>query len=154
MMGMEAVVLIGIQGSGKSTFVKERLFDTHVRINLDMLRTRRREAVLLEACLAAGQRFVVDNTNPTAEVRRRYLEAAKARQFRTIGYFFDAPLKECLQRNAQRPGKKAIPPVAVRNAYERLERPRFSEGFDELYEVSIAPEGGFVVEAMRPEKDK
>ena len=54
---------MGIQGAGKSTFFKERFFDTHVRINLDMLKTRHREAILLDACIRAKQRFVVDNTN-------------------------------------------------------------------------------------------
>ena len=49
---MEAVILIGIQASGKSSFYKERFFDTHVRINLDMLKTKHRQRVLLDACLA------------------------------------------------------------------------------------------------------
>jgi len=38
---MEAVIFVGLQAAGKSTFYRERFFDTHVRINLDMLRTRR-----------------------------------------------------------------------------------------------------------------
>jgi hypothetical protein len=45
---MEAVVFSGVQGVGKSTFYRERFFATHVRINLDMLRTRNREDVLLQ----------------------------------------------------------------------------------------------------------
>lgn len=145
---MEAVILIGAQGSGKSTFAKERFFDTHVRINLDMLRTRRRESLLLEACLAAGQSFVIDKTNATAQVRGRYVEAARARGFRVVGYYFVATLQECLQRNTQRPGKGSIPPVAVRATFDRLERPQLDEGFDELYEVGIAPDGRFVVQTM------
>ena len=60
---MEAVILIGIQGSGKSSFYKERFFNTHVRINLDMLKTKHRQQVLFEACLASKQPFVADNTN-------------------------------------------------------------------------------------------
>ncbi|HWE94100.1 MAG TPA: hypothetical protein VG269_09070 [Tepidisphaeraceae bacterium] len=39
---MEAVIFCGVQGSGKSTFFRERFFDTHLRLNLDMLRTRHR----------------------------------------------------------------------------------------------------------------
>jgi predicted kinase len=35
---MEAVIFVGIQGSGKSTFYNERFVDTHIRINLDMLK--------------------------------------------------------------------------------------------------------------------
>ena len=61
---MEAVILIGIQGSGKSTFCRDRFFNTHVRINLDMLKTRHREKLFLDACLAAKQPFVVDNYQP------------------------------------------------------------------------------------------
>jgi len=36
---MEAVIFTGIQAVGKSTFYKEHFFTTHVRINLDMLKT-------------------------------------------------------------------------------------------------------------------
>ena len=61
---MEAVVFVGLQGSGKSSFFKERFFSTHVRISLDLLKTRHREQRFLEACLSTEQRFVIDNTNP------------------------------------------------------------------------------------------
>ena len=51
---MEAVIFVGIQGSGKTTLYRERFFDTHVRISLDMVRTREREQLLLAACFVAG----------------------------------------------------------------------------------------------------
>jgi len=59
---VEAVILIGIQGSGKSTLYRERFFDTHVRISLDLLKTRGREREFTETCRRRGQRFVIDNT--------------------------------------------------------------------------------------------
>ena len=99
---MQAVILIGIQASGKSTFCKERLFDTHVRINLDMLRTRHREQRLLAACIEAKQPFVIDNTNPTKEDRARYIALAKAAGFRVVGYYFASQIQECKERNAAR----------------------------------------------------
>ncbi len=40
---MEAVMFSGIQATGKSTFFQQRFFNTHVRINLDMLKTRNRD---------------------------------------------------------------------------------------------------------------
>jgi predicted kinase len=70
---MTAVVFSGLQGSGKSTFYRERFSDTHVRINLAMLRSRNREGILLHACLAAGQSLVIGDTNPTADQRARYV---------------------------------------------------------------------------------
>jgi len=39
---MEAIIFIGIQATGKSTFYKDNFFKTHIRINLDMLKTRKR----------------------------------------------------------------------------------------------------------------
>ena len=88
----EAIIFIGIQGAGKSTFFRERFFDTHVRINLDMLRTRTREKALLEACLQSGQSFVVDNTNPLAEDRKRYLEPARAARVSRRWLIFSRPI--------------------------------------------------------------
>lgn len=60
---MEAVIFCGVQASGKSGFYRERFFRTHVRVSLDLLRTRHREKLFLHLCLESGQRFVVDNTN-------------------------------------------------------------------------------------------
>ena len=67
---MECVIFTGIPATGKSTFYQARFFRTHVRINLDMLKTRTREAKLLAACLAMKQRFVVDHTNILAIAQR------------------------------------------------------------------------------------
>ncbi len=82
----EMVILVGIQGAGKTTFYRERFFDTHVRISLDLVKTRERERHLIAACLAVGQPFVIDNTNTLASDRAPYLAAAKQAGFRSIGY--------------------------------------------------------------------
>jgi predicted kinase len=78
---VEAMVFVGLQGAGKSTFYKERFFDTHVRVNLDMLKTRHREKRFLMTCIETGQRFVVDNTNPTRAERAVYIRARKTPAF-------------------------------------------------------------------------
>jgi predicted kinase len=142
---MEAVILIGIQGSGKTTFYRERFFDTHIRISLDVLRTRPRERAFLETCLRTSQRFVVDNTNVRAAERAVYIEAAKRAGFRVIGYFLETTLGDALRRNAQRAGRAKIPPAGVGAALKRLERPKLEEGFDELYLVTLDESHGFVV---------
>jgi predicted kinase len=145
---MEAVIFIGIQATGKSTFYKERFFDTHVRINLDMLRTRHREQLLLQACLAAKQPFVVDNTNPTAEDRARYIRPAKAAGFRVIGYYFPSDLEGALARNVARPARARVPEAGIRGTRKRLQPPSLKEGFDALYCVKLASDGQFLVQQM------
>jgi predicted kinase len=146
---MQLVIFIGIQGSGKSTFYKERFVDTHIRINLDMLKTRHREQYLVNACIVAKQAFVVDNTNPTKADRCRYIEPAKAAGFRIIGYYFPPQVEACQQRNENRPEHQVIPLKGLLGTYGRLEVPCLEESFDELYSVQIGADGRFLVEALR-----
>ncbi len=138
---MEAVIFIGIQGSGKSTFFKQRFVDTHIRLNLDMLRTRFRENLLFEACLEAKQKFVVDNTNLTRAERERYIVRAKIYGFQVIGFYFKTDLPTAIARNNLREGKAKIPEKAILAAYGRLQLPVFDEGFDELFYVSNDGDG-------------
>jgi predicted kinase len=141
---MEAVIFVGIQGAGKSTFFRERFFDTHVRINLDMLRTRAREEKLLNACLESGQPFVIDNTNPLPADRQRYLQPARARGFRTVAYFFQSTLRDAMQRNNLRPGKKKVPAPAVAATFKKIVPPTMAEGFDVVRVIELTGDRGFV----------
>jgi hypothetical protein len=145
---MEAVILVGIQASGKSTFYQQRFFDTHVRISRDLLRTRSRERMLLQACLESRQPFVVDNTNVTAEERARYIQAARAAGYRVAGYFFRTETRAAIARNKLRQGKAVIPIPGILGTYKKLEEPRPDEGFDELYVVTLTPANEFVVEPV------
>lgn len=148
---MEAVIFIGIQGSGKSTFFKERFVDSHIRINLDMLRTRHRENLIFEACLGAKQSFVIDNTNLTREAREKYIIKAKIYSFKIKGYYFQADLKRAIERNNCREGKARIPEKGLVGAFKRLQLPQLSEGFDELFYVSIGEENQFRIENWKDE---
>lgn len=141
-----AVLLIGIPASGKSTFYKRFLFDSHVRINRDMLRTGHREKLLLEACLAGKQSYAVDNTNVTRSGREHLIALAKEAGFRVIGYYFRSRVDEALARNRQRQGMARIPDQGILGLAGRLERPALEEGFDELWYIQIGAGGGFVVE--------
>lgn len=138
---MQLVVLVGLQGSGKSSFVRERLWQSHVRLSLDVLKTRHREAVLYEACLRARQPVVLDNTNPTRSERARYIEPARAASFEVVGYYFRSVVSECLARNDARDGAQRIPARGVLGTAARLELPSLDEGFDALYYVRLGEQG-------------
>jgi predicted kinase len=128
----EAIIFIGIPGAGKSTYYRDHFAETHVRINLDELKTRARERTLLRECIDAGRNFVVDNTNVLAEQRAVYIQAARAAGFFVIGYFFEIVLGEAQRRNALREGPAKVPPAAVGGKLKQLEPPELAEGFDEL----------------------
>jgi predicted kinase len=134
---MEGIIFIGIQGSGKTTFYQRYFSKTHIRISLDMLKTRHRESILVAACIEAKQPFVIDNTNPTRQERQKYIEKLKKNKFKVKGYCFQSDISECLKRNIQRTGKEKIPEVGVKGTYKKLELPSYDEGFEELYSVTL-----------------
>jgi predicted kinase len=148
---VEAVIFVGIQATGKSSFYRKRFFDTHVRINLDMLKTRHRERLLVRACIEAKQPFVVDNTNPSVEERARYIEPARSAGFHVTGYYFSSSVGETLARNARRTGKARVPEKGIFGTRKRLQAPNLEEGFDELCYVWIDDAGCFVVEERSDE---
>lgn len=143
---MQVVILMGIQGVGKSTFYRKRFFDTHLRINLDMLRTRHREMTLFRACLACDQHVVIDNTNPTAADRARYIEPAKAAGAEVAGYYFRSRISEAMRRNTEREGTQRVPDKAILGTAGRLQLPALSEGFDALFYVTCKGLEEFSVE--------
>ena len=148
---MEAVIFVGLQGAGKSTFYKERFFATHLRINLDMLKTRHRERWLLLACVECGLPFVVDNTNPTPAEREVYIRPAKDAGFKVVGYYFQSRVEDCKRRNGQRPSAEQVPLLGILGTAGRMKLPSVEEGFNELYYVRIDESFGFVVEGWQDE---
>lgn len=148
---MELMMFIGIQAVGKSTFYQQHFFNTHIRINLDMLKTRHREQIVVNACLAAQQPFVIDNTNVTREARAHYIALAKTAQFRVIGYYFQSTIRDALERNRRRSGAQVIPERGIAGTHKRLQLPQFDEGFDELYYVSINNGHDFVIQEWNDE---
>lgn len=147
---MEAIIFCGLQATGKTGFYKEHFLQTHVRISLDLLKTRYREDLFLGACVKGTQPFVVDNTNPTAADREKYIQLARQHKFKVTGYYFQSKLEEALERNSQRTGKAQIPKVGVLNTYKRLEIPQLTEGFDELHYVELG-DNGFTIKEWNHE---
>lgn len=168
MKTVELVILVGIQASGKTTFYRRRLEGEYVHVSLDAwrgkgnVRGKEYRAILAGLRAAAEESgqirgVVVDNTNTTAETRRRYFEYAAefSRQagceVRAVAYFFDADLKSCLERNTRRPKDAPagtgyfVPPAAIASFHRRLEPPTYAEGFAGIYRARITQDGQFEI---------
>ncbi|GHA59606.1 AAA family ATPase [Pontibacter akesuensis] len=150
---MQAIIFCGIQASGKSTYYKEHFFNSHVRISMDLLRTRNRESLFLEACLRSNMRFVVDNTNPTAEERAKYIHLAKAAKYEVLGFYFEANSTEAVARNSLRSGRFKVPDKAIYGTHKKLQPPTLAEGYDALYLVRLLPNGHYQVRQPGQEED-
>ncbi|GAB3533380.1 hypothetical protein GCM10027443_18780 [Pontibacter brevis] len=151
---MQAIIFCGIQASGKSTFYKEHFFNSHVRVSMDLLRTRNRERLFLEACLRSQMRFVVDNTNPTVAERQKYIALAKAARYEVIGYFFHSTTSDAVARNSQRTGRFLVPEKGIYGTNKRLQKPTLAEGFDVLYDIVLQPDSTYSVSLVQEQADK
>ena len=140
----EAIIFIGIQASGKSSYYRQ-CFSGYEHINLDTLHTRNKENLLIIECIQEGKSFVVDNTNPTMQDREKYIRLAKENGYSVYGYYFKSAIADCMERNRQREGKARVPDKALVCTHSKLELPKLVEGFQKLYYVQIV-DGKFVTE--------
>ena len=151
-MEKKCILFTGLQASGKTTFYQQQFPDL-VHVNLDTLHTRNKERLLIDECFATESSFVVDNTNPTSEVRAKYIEAAKNHGYRVIGYYFQSSISACKERNSRRTGKALLPVSALAATHRILELPDWTEGYEELYYVRIDGDR-FIVELWENEEEK
>ena len=142
---MEAVILCGVQGSGKTTLYRDRFLETHARVSMDLHRTRAREAAFLRTCLETRMPFVVDNTNPTVAERARYVAPAREAGFTLVAFLVEVDHAVAAGRNAAR--ERTVPVTGLRDVARRLVRPAPEEGFDELWHATAGP-GGWRIEPL------
>ena len=140
------MILCGVQGSGKTTLYRDRFLETHARVSMDLLRTRAREAAFLHVCLETRMPFVIDNTNPTAAERARYVAPAREAGFKLVAYLVEVDHAVAAGRNEAR--ERRVPAPGLRDVARRLVRPAPEEGFDELWHATAAPGGGWRIEPL------
>jgi predicted kinase len=133
------IVMVGLQGCGKSTWVAGHLAGTHAVVSKDHWpNARRREARqrrVLAELLAEGRSVVVDNTNPSVEERAPLVAAARAAGVGVRCVWIDTPIDICLERNAAREGRAKVPLVGVLATRGRFVPPTTGEGFDSVVVV-------------------
>jgi predicted kinase len=148
-MTPELVVLIGLQGSGKSSFYRARFAGSHELVSKDRFPNNRnparRQRQLIQEAFAAGRSVVVDNANATVQERAELIVQARSFGATVVGYYFESRLADCLERNRQRGGKARVPDIALYATRKRLCRPSLNEGFDQLFFVRLLGEGRFEV---------
>lgn len=139
-MIMRIVVLVGLPGSGKSTYLERlgatglssdairRLLaddETDQTINDRVFETLR---YLLRQRLSLGRPVTyVDATNLTPEERRPYIGIGRSFGCDVEAIFFDVPLDVCMARNTQR--HRVVPEDAMIKLAGKLRKPTLDEGF-------------------------
>lgn len=124
-MELRIIICKGLPGSGKSTWAKQLADNNqeYVRVNKDDIRKMIgyfnnreqlvidiRDNIILEA-LERKKHVIVDDTNFHPKHEKRIRELAAIYNANVEVKFFDAPLDECIRRDARRPepvGEKVI----------------------------------------------
>jgi predicted kinase len=136
----ELIIFVGLQGSGKSTYYREHFAATHVHVSKDLMPNVRdkesRQRQQISQALMEGKPVVVDNTNPTPEVRAPLIELGRSLGARVIAIWMDTPVRTVIARNAAREGKARVPNPAIFATVKKFRPPELGEGFDEVRVVT------------------
>jgi len=139
-------LLIGIQGSGKTTYSKklqqelncEIVSSDHVRdLHKDWAEDKIWPEIyrLLSVALKENKDVIFDATSISKKVRLRHKEKLQMLGADVVwgAYFLDTPLDECIKRVTLRNesmSERFLPLEVIPSYFNSLEKPDFSEGFE------------------------
>ena len=143
-------LMVGVPGSGKSTYVKNILKDGDIYISRDEIRYSllteeddyfAKENEVIKTFIDNIDKSLVneeycgdvyaDATHLSPKSRAQVLNQLKNKDKVSIIYL-DIPLNIILERNAQRKGRALVPENVVRRMYNSIILPTKAEGIEEL----------------------
>lgn len=158
-------MLIGIQGSGKTTFAKQLQKELNCEIaSTDYIRANYKDvkeadvfSMVYKMCSDAlnnNKDIIYDATNITPNVRKRFFDQMlNLNAIPIVGaYYFNTDVNVCFERVKERNKKEGqlyLPEEVVFSYHSKLIEPTFDEGF---YFIKTINDGKVIEEKINEEK--
>lgn len=149
----DLVVMMGVPGSGKSTYAKKMLGENDIYLSRDIIRyalvkedeeyfSKENEVLqtfikAVDKALTRAKRYVIaDATHLNRGSRDKLLRNLQNQPDHVYVVYIDVPLEVALERNKERTGRALVPESAIRNMYKSLSLPTKNEKIDAVYKVN------------------
>lgn len=145
----EIILFVGYPASGKSTFYETHLKPAgYAHVNQDELKT-------LAKCLSMTKKYIkekksicVDNTNPSKEIRQKYIQLSKDNNIpiRCIYFNVDLPTAKFLNSYRTNISNKNIPEISYNVYKKNFIEPSIEEGFSEVIKTDVILDSNLINE--------
>ena len=144
-------VMVGLPGSGKTTWAKKNLKNA-VYISRDEIRysllkdsedyfSKETEVYStfinkIKENLLKGKNVIADATHINRASRRKLINSIRGVPAYLEAIWIDVPLERALKQNENRPGRALVPQHAITSMKTRFENPKKIEGFKEIRRIT------------------
>lgn len=156
-------IMMGIPGSGKSTWCEENISNKDNYVSRDRVRfgllkagdsyfSKENEVYkefvnIINRKLMTNKEVYVDQTSLDSRARRKLLNSLQVKPDEVHVIWLKTPLQKSLLYNAKRKGLERVPDHSIIQMHSRLERPTWSEGIKYLHIIENGKETVIDLEA-------
>ena len=143
------MIMVGLPGSGKSTFARHYVEQSPLMSTIWVSRDDIRYSFLsdgdeyfskekevfdffvkaINEGLEKGKKVIADATHLNSRSRKKLLSRITVPNIQIEAWVMDTPLEECLKNNAKRSGRACVPDKVIFDMFQNFEYPTFEEGF-------------------------
>ena len=138
-------LLVGIPGSGKTTYANKNKKDNEVILSSDIIRqelfgnesSQENNKLVFDTLYARARQLlqsdkdvIIDATNINAYYRHQTLKNFEDLNIQRIAIVFETPTKTCIKRDQKR--ARTVGKAVIDKMISRYQKPTTEEGFDDI----------------------
>lgn len=161
-MNKKLLMLVGIAGSGKSTWAKrymknqERQGKNIAKVSRDEIRFSlvkeneeyfAKETQVFNTYIENIRKYLEDNiteiivadaTHISVNARKKVLKKLNLSNVTVEAVVFETPIPRCIEQNEQRKGREYVPRIAIYNMRKHFTIPTYEEGFNKIIRINAS----------------